>query len=144
MMNEPIFQAHEYPIGGKLVVGRAVMDESFAQLLSTDVDARMNIKKSLAIQMAEYMIENNLVEFTQQDDPLTMRKAVMVRAYLAPNDQIKILRVASVPRPTPKVQPTVSYDQMLPTLVQAIQELNKRTMELENAKNATNSTSATL
>lgn len=31
-------------------------------------------------------------------------------------------------------QQTISYDQMLPSMIQAIQELNKRTQELENAR----------
>jgi hypothetical protein len=89
------FKTYDYVIGGKMVVGRAVMDESFSQLANTDHEARMHLKKKLVMDMAEYMLENNLVEFTQQDDPLTMRKAVMVRAYLAPNDQVKILRLAN-------------------------------------------------
>ena len=92
----PTFETYDYAIGGKLVQGRAIMDESFSELLrGGDSDAKRNIKKSLVLQMAEYMLENNLVEFTQQDDPLTFRKAIMVRAYLAPNDQVKILRLAN-------------------------------------------------
>lgn len=95
MMNDPIFTTHDYIIGGKLVVGRAVMEESFATLANTDHEARMHIKKKLVMDMAEYMLENNLVEFTQQDDPMTLRKTVYVRAYIAPNDQVKILRLAN-------------------------------------------------
>ena len=89
------FQTHDYIIGGKLVVGKATLDESFAQLMNTDYDARMSLKKDLVHQLAEFMLENNLVEFTQMDDPLTFRKHVAVRAYLAPNDQVKILRLAN-------------------------------------------------
>lgn len=96
MMNDPIFTTHDYLIGGKLVQGKVVMDEVYSELLrSGDADAKRNIKKTLIIQMAEYMLENNLVEFTQQDDPLTFRKHIAVRAYLAPNDQVKILRLAN-------------------------------------------------
>lgn len=95
MMNDLIFQTHDYIIGGKLVVGKAVMEESFAVFTKADSEARAMIKRKLAMDMAEYMIENNLVEFTQQDDPLTMRKTVYVRAYIAPNDQVKILRLAN-------------------------------------------------
>lgn len=95
MMNDPIFQTHDYIIGGKLVVGKAVMEDSFAQLANTDHEARMQLKKKLVMDMAQYMLENNLVEFTQQDDPMTLRKTVYVRAYIAPNDQVKILRLAN-------------------------------------------------
>jgi hypothetical protein len=95
MYNEPVFQTHDYIIGGKMVVGKAVMEDSFVRLADTDHEARMMIKRKLAMDMAEYMIENNLVEFTQMDDPMTMRKHVMIRAYIAPNDQVKILRLAN-------------------------------------------------
>lgn len=89
------FTTHDYIIGGKLVVGKAIMDESFAVLMKTDLEARMELKKKLIHDMATYMLENDLVEFTQMKDPLTFKTAVMVRAYLAPNEQVKILRLAN-------------------------------------------------
>ena len=89
------FQTYDYLIGGKLVLGKAVLEESFAQLMLSDADARLELKKKLISDMAQYILEHNLVEFTQMDDPLTFNKTVMVRAYLAPNDQIKILRLAN-------------------------------------------------
>jgi len=45
--------------------------------------------------MAEFILENNLVEFTYQDNPIDMSRSIHVRAYLAPNDQVKILRLAN-------------------------------------------------
>jgi hypothetical protein len=95
-MQDPQFQTHDYAIGGKMVVGRAEMDESYTMLLQNgDVDAVKNIKQKLIHDMATFMLENNLVEFTHQDDPLTFRRKIAVRAYLAPNDQVKILRLAN-------------------------------------------------
>lgn len=99
-MNDVKFETYDYIIGGKLVVGRAVMEQSFMDLLNNgDEDAKQNIRRSLIMQMAEYMLDNNLVEFTQQKqyDPskYEAQTAVMVRAYLAPNDQVKILRLAN-------------------------------------------------
>lgn len=95
MMNEPLFETHDYIIGGKMVVGRTILDESYSQLMNTDQEARDRVKSELIHQMAQYILENQLVEFTQQDDPLTFRKHIAVRAYLAPNDQVKILRLAN-------------------------------------------------
>ena len=89
------FKTYDYIIGGKMVVGKATMDDSFATMLMSDQDARENLKKKLISDMAQFILENNLVEFTQQDDPLTMAKNVYVRAYLAPNEQVKILRLAN-------------------------------------------------
>lgn len=94
-MIDPTFTTYDYLIGGKLVVGRAILDESYVQLMKTDIEAKQKVKMDLIQQMATFMLENNLVEFTQHDDPLTFRKAVTVRAYIAPDDQVKILRLAN-------------------------------------------------
>jgi hypothetical protein len=94
-MNEPIFTTHDYAIGGKLIVGRASMDETFAEILGKDIDAKKRLKEKLVHDLATYMLENQLVEFTLHDDPITFNKTIAVRAYLAPNDQVKILRLAN-------------------------------------------------
>lgn len=94
--DEVNFQTYDYAIGGKMVVGRARMSEHFRMMIEDgDDEAKNKLKHDLIHQMAQYMLENNLVEFTYQDDPITMDRQVAVRAYLAPNDQIKILRVAN-------------------------------------------------
>lgn len=95
MMNEPDFKAYDYVIGGKMVVGKTILDDKYSALMKTDFEARNHVKKELIMQMAKFMLENNLVEFTQMDDPITFRKHIAVRAYLAPNDQVKILRLAN-------------------------------------------------
>lgn len=92
---EPDFKTYDYIIGGKMVVGRASMEDSYAAQMNVDFDFRASVKKKLIMDMAQYILENNLVEFTQYDDPLTMCKNITVRAYLAPNDQVKILRLAN-------------------------------------------------
>jgi hypothetical protein len=92
---KPDFATYDYAIGGKLIVGRVNMDETFAEIVGTDIDAKKRLKEKLVQDMATYMLENNLVEFTQVDDPITYSKTIMVRAYLAPNNQVKILRLAN-------------------------------------------------
>lgn len=92
---EPDFKSYDYLIGGKMVVGRASMEESYALQMNADFDFRAEVKKKLIMDMAKYMLENNLVEFTQFDDPMTGTKNIAVRAYLAPNEQVKILRLAN-------------------------------------------------
>lgn len=96
LYQEVDFQTYDYVIGGKMVVGKAVLTDSYVQMVNgLDHEARMQLKYKLANDMATYMVENNLVEFTQQDDPYTLDKTVMVRAYLAPSEQVKILRLAN-------------------------------------------------
>lgn len=94
-MNEPIFTTHDYAIGGKLVVGRAVLEDTFVEILGRDVDAAKRIKEKLAHDIAIFMLENQLLEFTQQKDPIEYKTRIAVRAYIAPSDQVKILRLAN-------------------------------------------------
>jgi hypothetical protein len=53
------------------------------------------VKEKLIRDMITYMLENQLAEFTHYDDPISFSRKIAVRAYLAPDDQIKILRLAN-------------------------------------------------
>lgn len=95
-MNTSQFETYDYAIGGKMVVGRAEMDESFSMMLQDgDATAVMQVKEKLTRDMIKHILENKLLEFTYYDDPITFRRHLTVRAYLAPNDQVKILRLAN-------------------------------------------------
>ena len=90
------FQTYDYAIGGKMVVGRSVVSDDFWSLIQNgQKNAKHKLKLDLAQQMAVFMVENNLIEFTSSDDPATGNKWIAVRAYIAPDDQVKILRVAN-------------------------------------------------
>jgi hypothetical protein len=90
------FKTYDYAIGGKMVVGRGTLTDSYRMMLEDgDREAQKQLKTSLIHQMAEFILENNLVEFTYQDNPIDMSRSIHVRAYLAPNDQVKILRLAN-------------------------------------------------
>lgn len=89
------FDSYEYAIGGKMVVGKAVMSDSYQEMLASgNLEAIRQVKSELIHQMAEFILENKLVEFTQWRDPSSYETHVAVRAYLAPSDQVKILRLA--------------------------------------------------
>lgn len=95
-MIDPNFETYDYAIGGKMVVGRGRLSESYRMMLEGgNTEAQKQLKSSLVHQMAEFILENNLVEFTYQDDPIDMSRHIYVRAYLAPNDQVKILRTVN-------------------------------------------------
>ena len=95
-VSDPTFTSWEYAIGGKMVVGRAEMTESFRMMMEDgDATAIMQVKEKLTRDLVHHMLENKLVEFTHHDDPITMRRQMAIRAYLAPNDQVKILRLAN-------------------------------------------------
>jgi hypothetical protein len=95
MISDPQFTSWEYAIGGKMVVGRAEMSEDYRRMMEDgDEYAIKSVKEKLVRDMVTFMIENRLVEFTHQDDPITFSRKIAVRAYLAPNDQVRILRLA--------------------------------------------------
>jgi hypothetical protein len=94
-MNDVTFTSHDYPIGGKMVVGSYMVSELDAiDMMNNVVGGKEEIKKRLLMEMLEYMLENKLVEFTMVEDHARATRTFRVRAYLAPNDQVKILRTA--------------------------------------------------
>jgi hypothetical protein len=94
-VTDPTFTSWEYAIGGKMVVGRATMSEDFRMMMEDgDATAIMQVKEKLTRDLVHFMLENKLVEFTHHDNPVTMDRQITIRAYLAPSDQVKILRLA--------------------------------------------------
>ena len=92
---DPTFTSWEYAIGGKMVVGRATLSDQFRMMMEDgDATAIMQIKEKLTRDLVHHILENKLVEFTHHDDPTTMDRQIAIRAYLAPNDQVKILRLS--------------------------------------------------
>jgi hypothetical protein len=87
------FTSKDIPIGGKLVVGTIRIPEYKMVKVRSDHELKQYLKSSMAQQMSEYMISNGLVEFTQMSDQITFDRIVKARCYLAPNDQVKILRI---------------------------------------------------
>lgn len=94
-ISDPTFTSWEYAIGGKMVVGRATMSEDFRMKMEDgDATAIMQIKEKLTRDLVQFILENKLVEFTHHDDPMTLDRQIAIRAYLAPSDQVKILRLS--------------------------------------------------
>jgi tyrosine-protein phosphatase YwqE len=93
-MNDVTFTSYDYAIGGKMVVGSCTMTEMEAIDMMDNIGGKERIKESLIQQLARYILENKLAEFTMAEDHARGTRTFRVRAYLAPNDQVKILRTA--------------------------------------------------
>ena len=93
-MNDVTFKSYDYAIGGKMVVGTHTMTEMEAIATLDTIGGKEKIKESLIQQLARYILENKLAEFTMAEDHGRGTRTFRVRAYLAPNDQVKILRTA--------------------------------------------------
>lgn len=86
------FKHQDIAIGGKLV--RCMSEFTAQKILSFGSEAAFNdyVKSTISNDMAKYMLANRLIEFTRMQDPRTLSTMINARCYLAPDDQIKILR----------------------------------------------------
>lgn len=87
------FTYKDVAIGGKLVRGTIRVPEHKMVTVNSDYEYKQYFRTTMATQLAEFMISNGLVEFTQMRDNATFDTLVNARCYLAPNDQVKILRM---------------------------------------------------
>ena len=87
------FEHEDIAIGGKMVVGSIVVNVETIFKLRSEAEFAQYVKKQLATQLAEYLIENKLLEFTTGEDHINQTKMIRVRGYLAPDSQVKLLRV---------------------------------------------------
>lgn len=86
------FTYKDVAIGGKLVQGTIRLSEDKMVMVHSDYEMKQYLRSSMAQQMCEYMISNGLIEFVQMKDNLSFDTIVKSRCYLAPNDQVKIIR----------------------------------------------------
>lgn len=87
------FTYKDVAIGGKMVRGFIRVSDQKMATMNTDYAFKEYLRMSMATQLAEYMISNGLVEFTQMRDNASFDIIINARCYLAPNDQVKILRM---------------------------------------------------
>ena len=83
----------EFAIGGQLVTISYNLNDIDSWSFSNEDNYKKYIKKQMAEFMATFILENNLAEYTSFNDPISFDKIVNMRCYLAPHDQVKILRV---------------------------------------------------
>lgn len=89
--DEPDIKYTDYAIGGKLVsvsvrVSDDVMINSF-----NDEQARQVMRQKLCEDLASALLAKGLVEINQQKN-IDFTTTIVARAYVAPDDQVKLLR----------------------------------------------------
>ena len=91
---EPLkFETEDIAIGGKMVVGSIVVTAETLLRIQSEAEYARYIKEKLAQQLSEFLIENKLLEFTTGEDAVNQTKMIRVRGYLAPDSQVKLLRI---------------------------------------------------
>lgn len=93
--------AEEYAIGGKMLSLSMDITAEEAMQHWNDKEWRAHIRHKVATLFAEKMISDNLCEINVAEDPITQNKKIIMRCYLAPNEQVKILRTLKNPLKTP-------------------------------------------
>jgi hypothetical protein len=82
---------HDYVIKGEMVLA-SITFTVYDALNLTESEQKARIKEKLARQVAEYILENKLVEFTQMTDSVTGDKTVKARCFLVPSGEVQIIR----------------------------------------------------
>lgn len=76
-------------IQGKMI---QVMEEVDLQIIESR-DPK-EIKMAMVTKIAEEMINSKMIEFTSEKDQLGLKVKVRARAFLTPDDQVRLLRKA--------------------------------------------------
>ena len=85
----------EFAIGGKLMTAKLVIPMLDQMSFANSDDYKRAVKQKIASELARGMIESNLIEFTQMMDHLNGGTIIHARCYIAPDNQVKILRIAN-------------------------------------------------
>lgn len=82
---------YEHPIQGQMFM---VSFTASDKLMFNTPEAvwKQEIKKRLAMDLAEKMLEEGVIEFTQMQDSASGHKTIKARCYLVPDNQVRILR----------------------------------------------------
>ncbi len=89
--NDPV-EVTDFAIGGKMVTIKSEISDSNLQHMNDEV-WRQTIRSELAHKLATFILQAGLFEITTMQTPHSFSRTVAIRCYLAPNDQVKLLRV---------------------------------------------------
>lgn len=88
----PGVQVEEFPIGGKLIIANISLSTLETVQHWDDESWRNGQRQRLVNLLANRILLDNLTEITTHEDYLNGFKIITARCYLAPNDQVKVLR----------------------------------------------------
>jgi hypothetical protein len=93
MMRDDIdIDVKSYAIGGKMIGAKIIVSEEVMMHHMSDEDAREAMRLKLTAAIAQQMINDKLVEINQAKDYITGNTTIVARAYVAPDNQVKLLR----------------------------------------------------
>lgn len=91
-MNDINITTEEYRILGKMVIGNLTVSAYDPLLLGNTIDIEDEIKNRLANNIAKYLVDNKLIEFTRSINLDNDTMKFKARIFVTPDDQVRILR----------------------------------------------------
>lgn len=92
MMNNIDIKYKDYAIGGKMIIAKVVVSQDVMVAKFSDEKARQMMRETLIHRISEAILENNLCEINQQMNPIDYSTTIVARAYVAPDEMVKLLR----------------------------------------------------
>ena len=91
--NDVEMGVRDIPIFGKMVYAQIALNTREFMTVTADDDARDYMKHRLAEKLAQYMFDNNLIEYAVQDNHNGNTKTVRARVCITPDEQTRLLRI---------------------------------------------------
>lgn len=86
------FEIEDFAIGGKLIKTTISIPEIEYLMRKDDTTWKEFVRERLVREFVDKILAGKFVEVTTQQDPISHMQLVHAYFYLAPNDQIKVLR----------------------------------------------------
>ena len=87
----PTWEYIDYPIQGQMIQGKFSIPE-YDKMVIADKEYREYVRTHVTAELAQKIIEHKLAEWTQFRDPISGMTQIMVRAYLAKDRDVHLLR----------------------------------------------------
>jgi len=81
----------DYVIKGEMLLATMTF-KSYHTFDMSESERKAHIKETLAKELAHYILENKMVEFTQLNSPTTEEITVKARCFLVPSSEVQIIR----------------------------------------------------
>ena len=82
----------DYAIGGKMITAKVVVSDDVMRNKFSDEMARQAMRRALVEEIVSEMLQQKMVEITQYTNPIDFSSTIAARAYVAPNETVKLLR----------------------------------------------------
>lgn len=84
------FETLDFTIQGKMVICRMRVPD--LHMRTMDPNFKDSIKNQMASNIAHFMLDNNMIEYTQIRDHASFDTLINARCFVTPDEQVRLLR----------------------------------------------------